>query len=99
MFIICNAYVSKIGHVQFNTEGPGQTLRACPVMEQKDGEVGSRQDEACGKEVMEGNAGLCRFGIHPLSANDMSNLSVDKYMYSNSHHGKTDIRLVSEETH
>ncbi|XP_071091863.1 E3 ubiquitin-protein ligase RNF31-like isoform X1 [Haliotis cracherodii] len=49
----------QIGHVQFNTEGPGQTLRACPVMEQKDGEVGSRQDEACGKEVMEGNAGLC----------------------------------------
>ncbi|XP_046562872.1 uncharacterized protein LOC124271750 [Haliotis rubra] len=49
----------QFGQVQFNTEGPGQALRACPVMEQKDGEVGSRQDEACGKEVKEGNAGLC----------------------------------------
>lgn len=49
----------KNNKIQFNTTAPDQESgQTCPVMEQKEDPEGKR-DEACGREVQEGFAGLC----------------------------------------
>lgn len=47
-------------NVKFDTEAPEhqEDQRHCPVMELKDVHEG-KKDEACGKDVIAGHAGLC----------------------------------------
>lgn len=47
-------------HVKFNTAAPEhqEDQLHCPVMELKDVHEG-KKDEACGKDVTAGHAGLC----------------------------------------
>ncbi|XP_063439379.1 uncharacterized protein LOC134720797 [Mytilus trossulus] len=50
----------KTNKIHINTTAPDQEAgQSCPVMEQKEDPEGKR-DEACGREVEEGFAGLCK---------------------------------------